>query len=91
MDIHPDDAANRDITDGDAVAVYNDRGRVRLKAKLNAGIQPGVVNISQGWWFEQFGEGGHNTLSHDTINPAQDAIYEPNMAFNDVLVQVEKV
>jgi len=90
VDIHPQDAASRGIKDGDTVFVYNDRGRVKLEAKLNEGVQPGVVNISQGWWFDQFGEGGHNTLSHDTINPAQDAIYEPNMAFNDVLVQVEK-
>ncbi|HUV45358.1 MAG TPA: molybdopterin-dependent oxidoreductase [Dehalococcoidales bacterium] len=90
MDISPQDAASRGITEGDAVVVYNDRGRIKLEAKINEGIQPGVVNIPQGWWFDQFGEGGHNTLSHDAINPAQDAIYEPNMAFNDVLVQVEK-
>ena len=90
MDISPQDAASRSIKEGDAVVVYNDRGRIRLEAKINEGIQPGVVNIPQGWWFDQFGEGGHNTLSHDAINPAQDAIYEPNMAFNDVLVQVER-
>ncbi|MEE9471158.1 MAG: molybdopterin-dependent oxidoreductase, partial [Gemmatimonadota bacterium] len=91
MDIHPDDAAPREIADGDTVRVTSSRGRVRLKAKINQGVQPGVVNICQGWWFEHFGEGGHNTLTHDAINPAQDAIYEPNMAFNDVLVEVEKV
>ena len=73
------------------VQVYNDRGKATLKAMVTAGVRPGVVNICQGWWFEQFGEGGFNTLSHDTINPAQDAIYEPNMAFNDVLVEVKKV
>lgn len=90
VDIHPDDAASRDIRDGDMVLVFNDRGRARLRAKISAGVQPGVINICQGWWSEQFEEGGFNTLSHDTINPAQDAVYEPNMAFNDVLVQVEK-
>jgi len=90
MDINPQDAASRGIKSGDAVVVYNDRGRLKLEAKINEAVQPGVVNIPQGWWFDQFGEGGHNVLSHDTINPAQDAIYEPNMAFNDVLVQVEK-
>jgi len=90
VDINPADAAPRGIRDGDEVVVYNDRGRVRLEAKLNEGVPPGVINICQGWWFEQFGEGGFNTLTHDTINPAQDIIYEPNMAFNDVLVQVEK-
>jgi anaerobic dimethyl sulfoxide reductase subunit A len=91
VDIHPEDAAVRNIADGDEVTVASLRGRVRLKAKINQGVQPGVINISQGWWFDDFAEGGHNTLTHDTINPAQDAIYEPNMAFNDVLVEVEKV
>jgi molybdopterin-containing oxidoreductase family molybdopterin binding subunit len=91
VDIHPDDATPRGIREGDEVLVYNDRGRVRLHAKISEGVQLGVVNICQGWWFDQFGEGGHNTMSHDSINPAQDAIYEPNMAFNDVLVQVERV
>ena len=90
MDINAQDAASRGIKSGDTVIVYNDRGRLKLEAKINEAVQPGVVNIPQGWWFDQFGEGGHNVLSHDAINPAQDAIYEPNMAFNDVLVQVEK-
>jgi len=90
VDISPEDAESRNIRDGDTVLVFNDRGKAKLAAKLNEGMKPGVINISQGWWFEQFDEGGFNTLSHDTINPAQDAIYEPNMAFNDVLVQVKK-
>lgn len=90
VEMHPADAASRRIEDGDTVVVYNDRGRAKLEAKLNEGIQPGVVNIGEGWWFNQFYDGGLNALSHDAINPAQDAIYEPNMAFNDVLVQVEK-
>lgn len=91
VDINPADAEKRGIKDGDSVVVFNDRGKVGLKAKLNDGIKPGVINISQGWWFEQFREGGFNTLTHDVINPAQDAIYEPNMAMNDVLIEVKKV
>ena len=90
VDINPRDAESRGIKDGDPVIVFNDRGKAGLKAKINEGIKPGVINICQGWWFDQFTEGGFNTLSHDTINPAQDAIYEPNMAFNDVLVEVKK-
>ncbi|MFC1966671.1 molybdopterin-dependent oxidoreductase [Chloroflexota bacterium] len=90
VDINPDDAESRGIMDGDLVLVFNDRAKTRLKAKVNEGIKPGVININQGWWFDQFGEGGINSLTHDMINPAQDAIFEPNMAFNDVLVEVKK-
>ncbi len=91
LDIHPTDAESRGIKDGDEVIAYNDRGRIKLKAKINEGIKPGLVNLSHGWWFNQFKEGGVNALTHNTINPAQDIIFEPNMAFNDVLVEVEKV
>ena len=90
VDINPTDAESRGINNGDSVLVFNDRGKARLKAKLNDGIKPGVVNINQGWWFDQFGEGGLNTLTHHVINPAQDTIYEPNMAFNDILVEIKK-
>ncbi len=90
VDVNPADAESRGINDGDSVIVFNDRGKARLKAKLNEGIKPGVINISQGWWFDQFGEGGLNTLTHHVINPVQDALYEPNMAMNDVLVEVKR-
>jgi len=72
------------------VTVFNDRGRVTLKAKLMDGIRPGVVNISEGWWPEQFREGDGNSLTHDVINPVQELIFEPNMAMNDVAVEIVK-
>lgn len=90
VEIHPRDAGRRNISDGDMVTVFNDRGKATLKALLTEGVQPGVVNISEGWWFEQFKEGSVNHLTHDVVNPVQAAVYEPNMAFNDVAVDVRK-
>ena len=90
VDLHPRDAESRGISDGDMVTVFNDRGRVTLKAKVTEGIKPGVVNINEGWWPEQFGEGSGNALTHDAINPVQEAIFEPNMAMNDVAVEICK-
>jgi len=91
LEISPTDAEPRNISDGDVVRVFNDRGQAKLKARLNQGIKPGVVNISQGWWPEQYIEGHHNQLTHDRINEAQQFILEPNAALYDVLVEVEKV
>ena len=88
--INPVDAAQRGISDGDLVTVFNDRGRIKLKATLTDGIRPGVVDLNQGWWFDQFAEGGVNALTHDTINPVQEAVFEPNMAMNDVAVEVSR-
>ncbi|MBW1848526.1 MAG: molybdopterin-dependent oxidoreductase [Deltaproteobacteria bacterium] len=88
VEINPLDAGKRNISDDDMVTVFNDRGRTTLKARLSEGVRPGVVNISEGWWIEQFKEGSVNHLTHDVINPVQAIIYEPNMHMNDVAVEV---
>jgi len=88
--INPKDAEPRKIIDGDVVRVFNDRGKVKLKAKLNPNVKPGVVDIQQGWWPEHYMEGHHNQLTHGIINPAQAAIFQPNAALFDVLVEVKK-
>ncbi len=91
VEISPGDAAERNIVDGDQVTVFNDRGQVTLKACINAGLHPGVINIRQGWWFHQFDSGSFNALTSDAVNPVQDRLYEPNMPMNDCLVEVRKV
>ena len=50
--ISPPDAARRGIENGDEVFVYNDRGTVRLEAKVTERIAPGVVSIPQGAWYD---------------------------------------
>jgi len=91
LEINPVDAEPRSIKDGDLVRVFNGRGEVKLKAKLHQGIRPGLVNIFQGWWPGDFIEGTHQALTHDAINPAQQAIDEPNSALLDALAEVELV
>ena len=90
LEINPRDAADRNIADNDMVTVFNDRARTTLKARLTEGVGPGVVNITQGWWIDQFKEGSVNHLTHDVINPVQEKVYEPNMHMNDVAVEVVK-
>ncbi len=48
LDIHPDDARQRGIADGATVAIWNDRGRVELPARLTPGIRKGVVHVLEG-------------------------------------------
>jgi len=90
VEMNPIDAEKRGIEDGDMVAVFNDRGKVRVKAKLHEGIRPGVVNIKQGWWHQDYTEGTHQALTHSVINPAQMSAWEPNAALYDNLVEVRK-
>ncbi|MCG6535269.1 MAG: hypothetical protein L7F78_11380, partial [Syntrophales bacterium LBB04] len=42
------DAANRGISDGDLVTVYNDRGRIAMPAYVTSRIMPGVIAIHHG-------------------------------------------
>jgi molybdopterin-containing oxidoreductase family molybdopterin binding subunit len=88
VEINPRDADARQIADDDLVTVFNDRARTTLKARLTEGVGPGVINITQGWWIDQFKEGSVNHLTHDVINPVQEKVYEPNMHMNDVAVEV---
>lgn len=50
--LHPQDAASRGITDGDAVEVFNDRGCTRTVAHVTEDIMPGVAALAQGAWYD---------------------------------------
>ncbi|UWG52182.1 Anaerobic dehydrogenase [Halalkaliarchaeum sp. AArc-CO] len=84
LDIHPDDARERGIEDGDYVRVHNERGEMVVKAKYNEGYQPGLVNTDQGWWTEDFIEGNLQDLTHTEVNELA-----PTFCFYDVRVEVE--
>lgn len=90
VDINPSDASKRNIKNGDIVTVFNDRAKTTLKARVTEEVIPGIVNITEGWWFDQFQEGSANHLTHDRINPVHVKVYEPNMSMNDVAVDVVK-
>ena len=50
--INPVDAAARKIDDGDLLKVWNDRGEIRIVAKVTPRILPGVVAMGQGAWYK---------------------------------------
>jgi anaerobic selenocysteine-containing dehydrogenase len=81
--IHPDDAAEREIADGDSVRIFNDRGEIRLPAKLTDAVRQGVVAVPQGR-SSAFDGVPVNVLTHDDVT---DMGY--GAVFFDCLVQVE--
>jgi molybdopterin-containing oxidoreductase family molybdopterin binding subunit len=95
LEINPTDAKQRGITEGQVVRVFNDRGEMKVYAKLTQSIKPGVVNCYQGGWdtlaVKQYVEGHPNNLTHQIANPAQSLIpnFPSNAAYYDCLVQVE--
>jgi anaerobic selenocysteine-containing dehydrogenase len=48
LDIHPDDARARGLSEGDVAKIWNDRGEARAPVHLNSGIRPGVVHVIEG-------------------------------------------
>ena len=72
--IHPADAAERGIENGDTVLVFNERGRVRLPARVTERVMPGVAAMAQGAWYrpgaDGTDEGGNiNTLTSQHPTP----------------------
>ena len=50
--IHPTDAAQRGINDGDVIRVFNDRGALLSVAEVSSDIRKGVIRISTGAWYD---------------------------------------
>ncbi len=81
--LHPEDAGARGLRDGDRVRIWNDRGSLELPARLDHGLRPGCVAVTNGWWITDGGtvnvcsRGRETDLGHGA-------------AFHDNLVEVEK-
>ncbi|PYE50757.1 molybdopterin guanine dinucleotide-containing S/N-oxide reductase-like protein [Paenibacillus barcinonensis] len=69
LQMHPEDAARREVQDGDSVVVWNERGRIELTAKVTDAMLPGTV-ISQGLWWD--GEGKKQRSNSLTSNRLSD-------------------
>jgi anaerobic selenocysteine-containing dehydrogenase len=86
LDIHPEDARERGIANGDRVRVYNDRGAFELKAAVSERARPGVVVAPSVWW-KKLSRDGRN--ANDVTSQAL-ADMGGAATFYDCLVQVEK-
>jgi len=49
LEMNPADARARGIADGETVRVFNRRGDIFLKARVDGAVQPGVVCAQLGW------------------------------------------
>jgi anaerobic selenocysteine-containing dehydrogenase len=86
LDMHPHDAAERGIADGDMVQVFNERGSYRLRARVNGKPRPGVVVAPSVWWkkYSPDGRNANNLTSQRTTDLGQGA------TFYDCRVQVAR-
>jgi anaerobic selenocysteine-containing dehydrogenase len=83
--MHPDDAAARDVKDGEPVRVFNHLGEVRCNVQVGAWIRPGTVCLPKGLWRKHTANGLTATaLAPDTLTDLGGGA-----CFNDARVQVE--
>ncbi len=82
--INPDDAAVRKIGDGSLVEIRNDRGSLRLPARLDPGIKRSCVSVTNGWWISEGGTVNFCSLGRETD-------MGHGAAFHDNLVEVKLV
>ncbi|QCT21222.1 dimethyl sulfoxide reductase subunit A [Jejubacter calystegiae] len=91
--LNPIDASKRGIANGDRVRVFNERGEVRVAAKVTPRIMPGVTAMGQGAWHQADMSGDRidtgacmNTLT--THRPSPLAKGNPQ---HSNLVEIEKI
>jgi anaerobic selenocysteine-containing dehydrogenase len=82
LEIHPKDAKRRNVRDGDPVRVFNARGELLLRAKVNGAVQSGVVAAALNW--AKLTPGGRNVLTSEKLTDMGNSA-----TFYSVLVEVE--
>jgi anaerobic selenocysteine-containing dehydrogenase len=86
LELHSADAAARSIADGDRVRVFNDRGSVTLKARVNDKPRRGVVVAPSVWW-RKFARDRRNA---NDLTSQRTADLGGAATFYDCLVEVER-
>jgi anaerobic selenocysteine-containing dehydrogenase len=78
------DARSRGIADGDAVRVFNQRGDILLRARVDGAVQPGVVSAKLHWAKLSSGNRNINVLTSEKLTDLGNSA-----TFYSVLVEVE--
>ena len=87
VEIHPEDAAARNIRDGQWVRIFNDRGSFQARAVVGETVKAGVV-VSQGIWWNKYTKDGVNC---NTTTSTRLTDLGAGATFFDNLVEVGRV
>jgi anaerobic selenocysteine-containing dehydrogenase len=78
--VHPDDAAERGLAEGDTARVFNARGEFLAQVVVNDNVRPGVIASTKGHWLKHI-RGGANvnaTTEERDSDMGHGAIYHDN-------------
>ena len=94
--IHPDDAAERGLEDGDLASVASRVGQVDIAVEVTGDIMPGVVSIPHGWGHHRKGVSWQTAAEHagvslnDLTDPARYDRLTGNAVLNGTPVTVAR-
>lgn len=86
LELSPADAAERGISTGDTVRIWNQHGEVRCEAKITPDVREGVCVLPKGLWRKHT----HNGYTANALIPPGLADLGGQAAFNDARVQVAR-
>jgi len=86
LEMHPDDAARKNLADGEIVRVFNDRGDFTIPLRLSSKVQPGTVATYWGYWDKR--SNGRGTVNNVTSPALTDV--GGGATFYDCQVDVER-
>jgi anaerobic selenocysteine-containing dehydrogenase len=86
IEIHPEDAARRDLSTGDRARVHNARGEFEAEVEVSDRVRPGVIASTKGHWLKHV-RGGANVNA--TVEE-RDADMAGGAIFHDNRVEVER-
>jgi anaerobic selenocysteine-containing dehydrogenase len=87
MHMHPDDAAVRGVTSGDAVRVFNALGEVHCLVEVSEAVREGTVSLAKGLWRRS----SFNQSTGTALAPATLSDLGGGACFNDARVEVAKI
>lgn len=90
-ELNPRDMDEYDLSNGDKIEIYNDRGTVILPVRGNAAVRPRCLRIHEGIWTKFTDSGNFQMLTNDTLSERGSTLaIGPVIPFNDTLVAIRK-
>ena len=84
LDLSPSDALARGIRGGEQVRVFNDRGSLEVRSRLDFGLRAGCVALTNGWWLT-------DGAAVNVLSAGRETDMGHGAAFHENRVEVEKV
>jgi len=91
IEIHPSDAAARDLQNGETVKVQSVEGELEIPIHITENIMPGVVSILQGGWPAASSGGLSNTGSPNFCTSAEPTMPSRGSRTHSVWVKIGKM